>query len=299
MAFRNIIVENPARIAVRNDQLLICTDAEHSVPIEDISALLLENRQITITTAALSRLGQCGCAVFTCDEKHMPCAVLTPYMQHSRQLSAIKSQLAMSEPRKKRLWQMIVKAKIHNQARCLQLVGKKGKAEILCHMAERVRSGDAENVEATAAQLYFPALFGDAFSRGDDCGFNAGLNYGYAILRGCIARNLAVYGFLPALGLHHRSTLNAFNLADDLIEPFRPVIDLLVYRCMEEEDILTTNKKHLLFNSLNLDILSGNQHHSVSYAIEREIKSLSRAIMEEEAKLLLPELLELEQHRYE
>lgn len=299
MAFRNIIVENPARIAVRNDQLLICTDAERSIPLEDISALLLENRQITVTTAALSRLGQCGCAVFTCDEKHMPCTVLTPYMQHSRQLAVIKSQLAMSEPRKKRLWQALVKAKIQNQARCLQLAGKEDEHETLLHMAERVRSGDSENVEATAAQLYFPTLFGEGFSRGDDCGFNAGLNYGYAILRGCVARHLAVYGFLPALGLHHRSTLNAFNLADDLIEPFRPVVDLLVYRYINEDDILTPPHKRLLFNCLNLDILSGKQHHSVSYAIEREIKSLPRAITEEDSKLLLPELLDLEQHRYE
>lgn len=299
MAFRNIIVEHPARIAVRNDQLLICTDTEHSVPLEDISALLLENRQITITTAALSRLGQCGCAVFACDEKHVPCAVLTPYMQHSRQLSVIKSQLAMSEPRKKRLWQMIVKAKIQNQARCLHMAEQDGKSEVLYRIAEHVRSGDGENVEATAAQLYFPALFGDGFSRGDDSGINAGLNYGYAILRGCIARYLAVYGFLPALGLHHRSTLNAFNLADDLIEPFRPVVDLLVFRYMCEDDVLTTDRKRMLFNCLNLDILSGNQHHSVSYAIEREIKSLSRALTEDEVKLLLPELLEPEQHRYE
>lgn len=299
MAFRNIMVESPARIAVRNDQLLVCTDTEHSVAIEDISALLLENRQITITTAALSRLGQCGCAVFTCDERHMPCAVLTPYMQHSRQLSVIRSQLAMSEPQKKRLWQAIVKAKIQNQARCLQMAGQEGKGKVLHRMAERVRSGDTENVEATAAQLYFPALFGEGFSRGDDCGFNAGLNYGYAILRGCIARYLAVYGFLPALGVHHRSTLNAFNLADDLIEPFRPVVDLLVYSNINEDDTLTPPHKRLLFNCLNLDILSGKQHHSVSYAIERTVKSLSHAIMEDGVKLLLPELLDLEQHRYE
>lgn len=299
MAFRNIIVENPARISVRNDQLLIYTDAEHSVAIEDISALLLENRQITITTAALSRLGQCGCAVFTCDETHMPCAVLTPYMQHSRELSVIRSQLSMTEPQKKRLWQIIVKVKIQNQARCLRFAGKAAESETLLHMAERVRSGDSENVEATAAQMYFRSLFGSGFSRGDDCGLNAGLNYGYAVLRGCIARHLAVYGFLPVLGLHHRSTLNAFNLADDLIEPFRPVVDLIVFHYVEADDILTPEKKRLLFNCLNLDILSSGQHHSVSYAIERTIKSLSGSITGNENKLLLPELLDLEPHRYE
>lgn len=118
MAFRNIIIESPAAISLRREQLIVRTDSEHSVPIEDISALLLESRQTTITTAALSRMGQCGCAVFTCDEKHLPCAVLTPYQQHSRGLAVLRMQMSMTEPTKKRLWQSIVKAKIENQAIC-------------------------------------------------------------------------------------------------------------------------------------------------------------------------------------
>ena len=113
MAFRNIIVENPARISVRNSQLVIKTDAEHSLPIEDISALIIESRQSTITAAALSLLGECGCCVFMCDEKHTPCAVLTPFAQHSRQLSVMQAQLSMGEVLKKRLWQSIVKAKLN------------------------------------------------------------------------------------------------------------------------------------------------------------------------------------------
>ena len=299
MAFRSIIVESPAAISLRREQLIICTDSEHSVPIEDISALLLESRQTTITTAALSRLGQRGCAVFTCDEKHLPCAVLTPYQQHSRGLSVLRMQMSMTEPMKKRLWQGIVKAKIRNQAICLQLTGHTAETDALLTMVERVRSGDNENVEASAAQLYFPALFGQGFTRGEDNGINAGLNYGYAILRGCIARHLAVYGFLPSLGLHHRSALNAFNLADDLIEPFRPVVDLLVSRSMDDADELTSPQKRLLFNCLNLDVLSGKQHHSVSYAIERMVQSLGHAAERSDMELILPTLLESAQHRYE
>lgn len=299
MAFRNIIVESPAVISLRREQLIIRTDSDHSVAIEDISALLLESRQTTITTAALSRLGQCGCAVFICDEKHLPCAVLTPYQQHSRGLPVVRMQIAMTEPAKKRLWQSIVKTKILNQAICLHLTGHASQAETLRAMAERVRSGDSENVEAAAAQFYFPVLFGEGFTRGEDNGTNVRLNYGYAVLRGCIARYLAVYGFLPSLGLHHRSTLNAFNLADDLIEPFRPVVDLLVVRSITEDEELSPPQKRLLFNCLNLDILSGKQHHSVSYAIERLVQSLSRSAERPEAGLILPTLLETEQHRYE
>ena len=299
MAYRCIIVENPAQLSVKNNQLIIRTDRVHSVPIEDISALLLESRQTTVTAAALSRLGECGCCVFTCDEKHLPCAVLMPFMQHSRQSSVAEKQLSAGEPLKKRLWQAIIKAKISNQALCLRYCGKKKESEVLSAMISRVRSGDTDNVEAAAARYYFPALFGAGFTRGIDCGYNAALNYGYAILRGSIARSLAVYGFLPLFGLHHSSTLNAFNLADDLIEPFRPVVDLLVSSVMDKDDELTPEKKRLLFNCLNLDILSGEQHHSVSYAIERAVQSLSRSLEEKEVKLLLPELTELKQHSYE
>lgn len=299
MAFRNILIESPAYIAVRNSQLVVHTDADHTIPLEDISALLVENRQSTITAAALSQLGQCGCTVYLCDEKHLPCAVMLPFQQHSRQLSVLRSQMDAAVPLKKQLWQSVVRQKILNQAQCLDDVGNSRGAEALRARAGRVRSGDADNMEATAAQYYFPQLFGGDFWRGDDNGINAGLNYGYAILRGCTARCLAVYGFLPTLGIHHRSALNAFNLADDLMEPFRPVVDLLVYRTMEETSALTPPVKRQLFNCLNLDILSGDQHHSVAYAIERLVQSFGRSLTKGEVLLTLPQLLEQEQHRYE
>jgi len=239
------------------------------------------------------------CAVFFCDEKHMPCAVLTPFNRHSRALTVLKSQLDAGAPRKKQLWRDIVRAKIKNQAACLRLAGCPEKADVLSELISGVRSGDAGNTEAAAAQYYFPALFGAGFTRGAEDGRNAALNYGYAILRGSIARTLAAYGFLPALGLHHRSELNAFNLADDLIEPFRPLIDLLVFREISSEDELTPTVKRGLFNSLNLDILSGGQHHSVSYAVEREVQSLGRALSDKEAGLVLPGLTEPDMHGYE
>lgn len=299
MAFRNIIVESPARISVRNSQLVIKTDAEHSLPIEDISAPIIESRQSTITAAALSLLGECGCCVFMCDEKHTPCAVLTPFAQHSRQLSVMQAQLSMGEVLKKRLWQSIVKAKIKNQAECLKLCGNPAAAEGLCAMAADVRSGDAGNLEAAAAARYFPALFGKGFARGTDNGINSALNYGYAILRGCMARSITVYGFLPAFGLHHQSGVNAFNLADDMMEPFRPLIDLMVYVNFTGGEVLSSEGKRLLFNCLNLDILSGGQRHSASYAMERTVMSLQRSIDGGKAILILPELLELKQHSYE
>ena len=299
MAFRCIMIESPAQLSLRDEQLVIRTDREHAVPLEDISALLLENRRSTITTAALARLGQCGCAVFLCDEKHIPRAVTTPFQQHSRALTVLRTQLDATEPLKKRLWQNVVKAKIGNQALCLRLSGKEEEAQALFSLAARVHSGDSENAEASAAQLYFPALFGGGFTRGEENGRNAALNYGYAILRGCTARTLAVYGFLPSLGIHHRSTLNAFNLADDLMEPFRPLVDLLVASLPDPEAELTPERKRTLFNCLNLEITSGGQRHSVSYAIDREVQSLRRAFEEKQPELTLPVLSALKQHGYE
>ncbi len=299
MAFRNIVIENPAHISLKRDQLIIRTDSEHSLPVEDVSALLLESRQSTITTAALSFLGQSGCAVFVCDEKHMPCAVLTPFARHSRELSLLRAQMEAGEPLKKRLWQSVVAAKVRNQARCLRLCGKEAAARALEPLAGQVRSGDPDNVEAAAAQMYFPALFGPGFVRSSDTATNSALNYGYAIVRGCMARFLTVYGLLPALGLHHRNQLNSFNLADDMMEPFRPLVDLLVAQCFEQEEELLPAGKRLLFNLLNLDILSGGQRHSASYAMERCVQSLSQSLLKKGNHLSLPELVELRQHRYE
>lgn len=299
MAYRNIIIESAAHVSIERNRLTVRTDQVHHIPLEDISALLLESRQSTITTAALSQLGQCGCAVYFCDEKHLPCAVLTPYQQHSRSLTILRSQLDVTEPRKKQLWQSIVQAKLNNQSKCLQLEQLETPAQSLLSFSHRVRSGDPDNPEATGAQLYFPSLFGASFTRNQECGINSALNYGYAILRGAMARYLCVYGYLPAFGLHHRSTLNAFNLADDLMEPFRPVVDRLVCLSIPDQDPLTPHYKRQLFNCLNLEILSGGQRHSVSYAMERLVQSLGKALQSKEQALLLPELLELRQHRYE
>ena len=290
------MITTPCRISCKQGQLLVQGDVSASFPIEDLLSVLIESRQCTITTAALAALAGEGVTVFACDEKHIPCAVTLPFARHSRQLEVTRQQLGWTTAGKNRWWQQIVQAKIRNQAECLALCGRCETAALLRKRSDAVRRGDSENREATAAALYFPALFGDGFTRSAEADTrNAALNYGYAILRGCMARCLAVYGFTPWMGLHHESTLNAWNLADDMMEPYRPVVDLFVAAQVGPDAPLDTRLKSCLFNLLNMDIRSGGQRHSVAYAMERQTQSLRS-----DAKtLVLPELMPLQPHSYE
>ena len=300
MAYRNVIISNPAKLSVKLNQLCISTSAiNDTIPIEDINMLLIESQQVSVTTALLGELASSGVAVFICDKQHLPCAVITPYLQHSRYHEVTSRQLNMSLPTKKRLWQQIVKSKINNQAKCLELCEEEEVAKELYHIAKTVKPGDSEYAEGHCAAKYFRALFGVSHIRSNkDDNINAWLNYGYAILRGLVARSLTVYGFLPLFGIHHHSGLNQFNLADDFIEPFRPIVDLFVAMKTYETTELTPEIKKEIVNLINHNILVEGKKYSLSYAIELSVKSFSSFIMEKRKDLLLPELIPLEQHSY-
>lgn len=293
------MISSSAHINISKEQLVITTDTKHSIPLEDISSVLFENWQTTITMATLAELGQRGITVYFCNEKHTPCAIMIPFAQHSRNLCMIKLQEALTVPRQKQLWQQIVKAKITNQALCLKYINKNTESQHLFSMTKNVLSGDPNNIEASAALYYFKHLFNDNFCRSDEEDIRNGyLDYGYAILRGHIARLIASYGFMPMKGLHHKSELNAYNLADDFIEPLRPLVDLYVAK-QNEYSVLKTEQKRGLYNLLNMEIASGAQKHSVSYAAERMIQSYTRCCQTKSKELILPKLLPLKQHTYE
>lgn len=296
MGYRRLMIENPVEISIKNEQLVIRKETTYTFPIEDIDALLFECPQVKISASTLSKLAEFGCATFFCDSKHMPCCVLMPFMQHSRQLSILKLQLSQTEPQKKRLWQQIVTSKIINQSKCLDIFGSAEDASTMRSMSNCVASGDTGNVEASAAAFYFPKLFGSSFIRGDsEDGRNAALNYGYAILRGIIARTLAVYGFVPSIGIHHKSELNAFNLADDLIEPYRPLVDCYVSRNIQANNQISPSQKHDLFNLLNSTVILNNRQYCASYAIELTVQSLLRKMRSTDAELHLPYLSDFKQ----
>ena len=296
MEFLNIVISNPAEIFIRGGQLIIRQAEDVSVPVEDLCTLMIECLQVTISAAALDILAVQGVTVFICDNSHLPSAQLLPFHQYSRQRKLLQAQFELPKPTKKRIWQAIVQEKIRNQARCLKILDRRGSAE-LEKLASSVRSGDTDNREAVAAAFYFKCLFGENFTRSSDCLVNTALNYGYSILRGSIARNLVLHGLDPAIGIFHHSELNSFNLADDVLEPFRPLVDLFVAsQNYGEETELRPPEKHKILNLTNYMLLQNNQRIRTMTSVDRTTASLSTCISEQRQDISLPQLIALEEY---
>ncbi len=297
MNFINLFISDDYSIRVEHKSLVLDGEQKHTFPLEDIGVVLIESLKCVITTYALNKLSEFGATVFVCNEKHLPTAIILPCNDYYKQLKRYKVQQNLSKPRQKSLWKSIVEKKIENQAHCLSLT--RGGEEKLCELAKKVRSGDVDNIEAQAAAYYFPKLFGERFTRDDDNAVNGALNYAYAIVRGIIARQIAARGLLPFLGIFHKNEFNSFNLADDLIEPFRPIVDYFVYSQMESFEVeLTPANKRTLFQIVNLEVFSGKEKHALSYAVEREVESVI-AYYEGRDELIFPQISGLKQHEYE
>lgn len=297
MGYINVFLSKPCKLFVKNKQLVVSGDEEHSFPIEDLNSVLIETGECSVSSMALRSLADDGVALFLCDEKHLPNGILVPYKNYYRQLNTLNLQLGISKPLQKQLWQSIVKQKIFNQATCLTLCSD-ADADYLFDLAKAVSSDDAKNHEATAANYYFKKMFGTDFCRRNECFVNGALNYGYSLIRGLIARTLAVYGFEASFGLHHANQLNNFNLADDLIEPYRPIVDLVVCN-MDGYTEMTPTVKRKLFSLFNQDVDMDGSIYALSYAVELTVQSLKSSLESGNAKLLLPKILPIGTHRYE
>lgn len=300
MAWRIVVITSAARLKIENDQLCIIRDSTVTVPVEDIGVLLVESQEVTVTAPTLCRLADAGAVVLFCDGKHLPAFVGLPYSGHSRVSGMHRLQLSTTVPFRKRCWQAITRQKISNQAACLKYQGNPA-AISLYELAMKVQSGDAGNVEAVAAQKYFRLLFGGEFARGNDEYINGALDYGYAVVRSAVARALAAHGFLLTQGIHHRSELNPFNLADDFIEPFRPAVDLMVSDMVfDEDDGLTSRHRAGLAGILTMEVLINNSRQCIMNATEICAASFVSACKAGDHTLLqLPDLLPLTEHSYE
>ena len=301
MGFRNIKIDSHVKLSIKNQQLYIETDILRQIPLEDINCIIIENQTVTVSAYLLQKMADMGITVYVCDEKHLPNAVLLPMVRHSRHFKILKYQIEAGKPLQKRLWQQIVVRKSRNQALCLAYLDLDGSEELM-KMCKEVQSGDRTHVEAKAAAFYFKSLYGLGFSRGNDHVINSALNYGYAIVRGLIARSIVCYGLEPSIGVFHHSELNNFNLADDMIEPFRPLVDLYVsqnYDVAEIDSDLTPERKRDIFGIINYDMDVKGEKRIISNCIDMLVASYSSALQGKRSDLELPELMQLQVHSYE
>ncbi len=246
MAIKHIFIKNKSYLSYRNNSMNVKNEfTDTSVSLDDIDIMIIENQQTTITSSLLSNMAKANISVIFVDDKFNPSAISIGLYKNSRTSKIQKAQIIIKKPKLNRLWQNIIYSKILNQADILNTIKDD---DYLYSLLKKISSGDKNNIEAVAASYYFKKLYGKDFCRNNiEDNRNIALNYGYSILRSSIIRYLIAYGLNPSFGMWHSNELNAFNLADDLIEPFRPIIDKYVLNNINKDNpILSTNKQELV-----------------------------------------------------
>ena len=303
MPWRGIHLTEAASLSRRQAGLEIKRDGQDDVriPLEDIAWIVVDTRDITITSSLLSSCAERGITVIFTDDRHMPSGSLLPFHINYAQAEVSHLQFAAPGVLRRRLWRRTVRAKILNQAAVLEKA-ESTNFRVLRNLVRQVKPGDPDNIEARAARRYWPSLF-PAFRRDSEASdrTNALLNYGYAVMRAGIARSIAVAGLVPAIGIHHRSQVNPFNLADDLIEPFRPTVDWLALQMRDPDDWGDVNDERLglpkedrqrLAGVLTHQIRIENEEMNVLNAIDRSVASFVRSLRSRKSgDLQLPEFV--------
>ena len=288
------------RLSVANRQLVV-ERPDHpkaTLPIEDLGVVIVDDIRATYTQSVFLSLLEAGATVLVAGRDHLPAGMMLPLDAHHVQTERHRAQIETSAPVRKRTWQAIVRAKIVQQAAVLShFTGSHGG---LAPMARRVRSGDPDNLEAQAAQRYWPRLFGKTFRRDREAdGVNALLNYGYAVVRAAVARGVVAAGLIPSLGVHHRHRGNPFCLADDLLEPYRPYVDWRVRQMVGEDgesapDLAERETRAALLSLLNETIHVGGRREPLLLALHTSAASLCRTLTGGDRTLALPDGLPVE-----
>lgn len=296
MVKRTLFFAAPAYLSTKEEQLIVSypnnDPSPKSVPIEDIGYLVLEHPQITITNKLLEKLTYNNAAIINCDAQHMPIGLLMPLIGHTEQNERFRAQLNSSVPLRKQLWQQTIQAKIKNQANHLTERGMDAKK--MMFWVKEVTSGDSLNHESRAAVYYWKRIFEQVgftrFRHGEPP--NNLLNYGYAILRAVCARALVSSGLLPTMGIHHANKYNAYCLADDIMEPYRPYVDLIVAFIVDNYDDLedlTTELKTELLQIPAMDVIIEGKKSPLMVAMSRTTNSLQECFMGQTRKLIYPD----------
>lgn len=300
MIKKTLYFGNPAYLSLRLEQLVIKTQRQdddgesitRTIPIEDVGVVVLDHRQITITQGVMEKLLENNCAVITCDSRHLPVGLLLPLVGNTVQNERFRSQIDSSLPLRKQLWQQTIQAKIANQAAVLEYSTSRRHGNMLAWVSQ-VKSGDSDNVEARAATYYWKTVFPERpdFLRGqfeDDP--NGLFNYGYAVLRAVVARSLVMSGLLPTLGIHHHNRYNAYCLADDIMEPYRPYVDRLVLDIIAEDGTLslTQSAKLRLLSIPVLDVEIDGHTSPLMVAVSTTTATLAKCFGGDLRKIVYP-----------
>ncbi|CAK1226125.1 type II CRISPR-associated endonuclease Cas1 [Fructobacillus evanidus] len=287
MAWRTVLINEHAKINFKMNDINVQTKHESfQIPIDDIRVLILGNTRSVITSYAINELNKKHVKIITCDEKGMPVGEYGGYHENVHQNTNLQKQISWTDDLKKQLWQKIISTKIINQHQALP---KDVQVEFLKlqELSAKVKSGDPENIEGQAARQYFPRMYGKEFKRSnEELLINAHLNYGYSILLSAVSREIVAAGYLTQLGVHHQSGSNAFNLASDLMEPFRPYIDRVVLR--QQNLSLSLDLKLNLINVLNETINYNGKKVELAQAIQQHVLACLKYLSSETK--LLPEM---------
>ncbi len=284
MGWRTVVVNKNCKLSYKNDYLVIRSETLQMIHLSEINLIIVENGMVSITSYLINELINNKIKLIFCDEKHNPAGEVMPYYGSFNTSKKILNQIKWKKERKDEIWQQIIKNKIHNQAMVLKEL-KIENYEKLLEFETQVLPGDKTNREGHAAKVYFNLLFGRKFIRGENDNINSSLDYGYAIILSTMNKEIVSKGYITQLGINHKSEFNQFNLACDLMEPFRPLVDKIVYENCNLE--LNKNQKYKLIDVLNNKIEIGHKEQYVGNAIPIYIQSVFDALeTEKESKIL-------------
>lgn len=300
MTWRVVHVNQSEKMRLKLDNLLVIKQGEeYTIPLSDISLIVAEGGDTVVTLRLLSSLSKYNIALVVCDNEHLPTGIYHAQNGHFRAYKKLQAQMTWTKEQKDRLWQIVTYYKINNQQDVLSMFEKNIEAiQLLSEYKESIELGDVTNREGHAAKVYFNELFGKSFSREtqkETDVINAGLNYGYAIMRAQLARIVSGYGLNPLLGIFHKNEYNQFNLVDDLMEPFRQVVDIWVYQKLREQDYLKYEYRLGLTALLNAKIRYGNEMCTVTGAMDKYVKGFIKCIEDKDgSKFYCPIVSSLE-----
>lgn len=289
MTFRAIELSEQTELHIHNGILDILHGEDHLlIPVSDISIIIASGANIRLSTNDLSVLAENDVLLMTVDRHYYPSSMTLSFVNNSRQSLTMKKQMSMTKRKRNNLWNQIISAKIRNQAKVLDYLQKQGFPEIY-ELASKVNRGDRDHIESQAAAKYFQYYYPGLNRRCEDP-VNSCLNYGYAVIRSAVARSAAIHGFLLSDGIHHRNTFNPFNLVDDIMEPYRPMADLLAYNVVSSNVKLTKEQRKTLMSVLYMDCRIGDETTTVINAIDKTVSSIKAALFGEYEEILMPSL---------